>query len=139
MLTNCCKELTSVNWFTISVGLIGLSGSWACSCAVSNEINKLGLARPFADAVELLELVEDVPEVEDVVVPAGIAKGLFVTCMIFPPIHQSGCELQATTLNPEPRFEDTVHSTGDSLGSCAISCRSGNVNFPGDCGFAKPF
>jgi hypothetical protein len=65
MLTSCCKELTSVNWFTMSCGLMGFKGSWALSCAVRSEIKRLGFPRPPAldEALELL--AGEVPLEED--------------------------------------------------------------------------
>ena len=66
MLTSCCKELTAVNWFTMSVGLMGLRGSCALSCAVSSDIKRFGSARPFEFVDALGALVEEVPVEEDV-------------------------------------------------------------------------
>ncbi len=66
---------------------MGLSGSCACSCAVNNEMKRLGLAMLVLDVDELVEL--------DVAVAAGVefASGLF-TCMFFPPCYEfeTSCE-----------------------------------------------
>src|ERR1700691_3350329 len=39
---SCCRELIWVSWSTICEGSMGLSGSWACSWAVSKVMNELG-------------------------------------------------------------------------------------------------
>ena len=70
---------------------MGLSGSCACSCAVNNEMKRLGLAMLVLAVDELVEL--------DVAVAAGVAADSRpVTCMFFPP----GYEFETSCENAQP-------------------------------------
>src|SRR5882762_440199 len=91
MLINCCKELTWVSWFTMSWGLMGLSGSCAFSWAVNNEMNSLGSPSGVLAADEF--------EVLDVAIAAGVTvDAKLFTCIFLPPRY----EFETSCQNAQP-------------------------------------
>jgi hypothetical protein len=84
MLTNCCSELTSVSWLTMSSGLIGFVGSCACNSAVSKLMNRLESARPALASAFAVLVVPDV-DIVGVVTADVSVDGRLLTCMFSPP------------------------------------------------------